>query len=352
MKLTVRRFDLQLTHTWRVSSQSGVGQGKDFYPVVLLELESGAYQGMGEGAPSSRYAESADTVEAFLRQVDPARLSFEDIPGSMNYLDSVAPGNYTAKAALNLALVDGIAKAARLAVYDYLGLGFRENRHVTSFSIGIDEADVIRKKVQNAQNYPILKIKVGGPDDEKNLRVVREVAPKKTIRVDANEAWTTKEEALRKIEWLATDKHIEFIEQPMPATSNPKEMAWLKERSPLPLFGDESYHHAADISRCVDCFHGVNVKLVKTGGITAGHEALRAARFAGLKTMIGCMIESSLLITAAAHLAELADHLDIDGNLLIQNDPFIGVSSKDGMLSFAQTPEALGLRVRRNGLRA
>jgi L-Ala-D/L-Glu epimerase len=346
MKLTFRRFDLQLTHTWRVSSQAGVGQGKDFYPVVFVGLESGSYRGIGEGAPSSRYAESADTVQAFLQQVDAERLSFEDIPGSMKYLDSVAPGNYTAKAALNLALVDGVAKAARLAVYDHLGLGFRENRHVSSFSIGIDEADVIRKKVQNASHYPILKIKVGSPDDEKNLRVVREVAPKKTIRVDANEAWTTKEEALRKIEWLAADGHIEFIEQPMPATSNPKEMAWLKERSPLPIFGDESYHHAGDISRCVDCFHGVNVKLVKTGGITGAYDALRAARSSGLKTMIGCMIESSLLVTAAAHLAELADHLDIDGNLLIQNDPFLGASSRDGSISFAETPEPLGLRVR------
>jgi len=221
MKLTFRRFDLQLTHTWRVSSQEGVGQGKDFYPVVFVELEAGDSHGIGEGAPSSRYAESADTVQAFLRKVDPARLSFEDIPGSMKYLDLVAAGNYTAKAALNLALVDAVAKTAHRAVYDHLGLGFTENRHVTSFSIGIDEPEVIRKKVQNAANYPILKIKVGSPDDEKNLRVVREVAPQKTLRVDANEAWTTKEEALRKIEWLATDKHIEFIEQPMPATSNP-----------------------------------------------------------------------------------------------------------------------------------
>src|SRR5439155_4472444 len=170
--------------------------------------------------------------------------------------------------------------------------------------------------------------------DEANLRAIREVAPQKTIRVDANEAWPNKEEALRKIEWLAEDPFIEFVEQPMPASSNPEDMAWLKRHSPLPLFGDESYHHASDIGRCEDCFHGVNVKLVKTGGITPAYDALQAAHAAGLKTMIGCMIESSLLVTAAAHLAELADHLDIDGNLLIQNDPFRGVTSTDGLLSF------------------
>src|SRR5262249_17435611 len=161
------------------------------------------------------------------------------------------------------------------------------------------EPDVIRRKVERAANYPVLKLKVGSPNDAATLRVVREVAPHKRLRVDANEAWTTKEEALEKIEALARDKGIEFIEQPMPCTPDPADLAWLKDRSPLPLFGDESYHHASDLSRCVDCFHGVNVKLVKAGGLTSAYDALRAARTAGLKTMIGCMIESSLLITAA-----------------------------------------------------
>lgn len=346
-KLTFRRFDLELTDTWRVSSGQGVGRGKDFYPVVFVQINSAdGFSGIGEGAPSSRYEESAETVEAFLRKVDPARLSFDDIPATMQYLNRVASGNYTAKAAINLALVDGVAKAARVPVYDYLKLGFQEKRHVTSFSIGIDEPEVIRGKVERAAKYPILKLKVGSSTDEATLRIVREAAPDKTIRVDANEAWGTKEEALRKIEWLARDKNIEFIEQPMPCGSDPKEMAWLKERSPLPLFGDESYHHATDINRCADCFHGVNVKLVKTGGITGAYEALQTARKAGMKTMIGCMIESSLLITAAAHLAELADHLDIDGNLLIRNDPYQGVSSNNAQLSFSDTLEPFGLRVR------
>src|SRR6266478_3606015 len=131
MKLTFRRFDLRLVDIWRISSQQGVTQGKDFYPVVFVELQSDRFTGIGEGAPSSRYNESADTVQTFLRKVDAARLSFQDIPDSMRYLDSVAPGNYTAKAALNLAVIDGVAKAAGLPVCDYLKLGFREHRHVT-----------------------------------------------------------------------------------------------------------------------------------------------------------------------------------------------------------------------------
>src|SRR3954471_302482 len=174
MNLTWHRFDLRLTNTWRVSSGQGVGAGKDFYPVVFVELNAGEFSGRGEGAPSSRYQESADTVEAFLRKVNPSLISFQDIPGSMRYLDSVASGNYTAKAAINIALVDGVARAARLPVYDHLKLGFREKRHVTSFSIGIDQPDVVRQKVEGAANYPILKVKVGSANDEETLRVVRE----------------------------------------------------------------------------------------------------------------------------------------------------------------------------------
>jgi L-alanine-DL-glutamate epimerase-like enolase superfamily enzyme len=156
------------------------------------------------------------------------------------------------------------------------------------------------------------------------------VAPKKAVRVDANEGWKTKEEALQRIEWLHRDGHVEFVEQPMPSTASRADMRWLKERSPLPLFADESYHNAGDVALAAECFHGVNVKLVKTGGISGAHEALRAARQAGLKTMIGCMIESSILISAGAHLAELADHLDLDGNLLITNDPYAGVTADRG----------------------
>jgi len=188
-------------------------------------------------------------------------------------------------------------------------------------------------------------LKVGGPNDRENLGALRGVAPQKTVRVDANEAWKTPDEALKEIEWLAKDGHVEFVEQPMPAKASVKEMSWLKERSPLPIMGDESYLSAADADRCAQCYHAVNIKLVKTGGISGGYEALRAARKAGLKTMIGCMIESSILISAAAHLAELADYLDIDGNLLITNDPYQGASAKNGAISFAAAAEKFGLRV-------
>jgi L-alanine-DL-glutamate epimerase-like enolase superfamily enzyme len=341
VKLKLWRKDLQLTYTWTIARGS-----EKTSEVLLVELSDGALSGLGEAAPIARYRESVDTVEAFCRRVDPAALSFADVPGSMKYLDTVAAGNMAAKCALNLALLDGAARRAGQPLYDFLGLGFRENHHVTSFSIGIAKPEVVRQKVLAAEKYPVLKLKVGVRDEQAILAALREVAPAKTVRVDANEGWKTKEEALEKTEWLARDGHIQFIEQPMPSNTNPKDLAWLKERSPLPLFADESYHHAADVARCAEGYHGVNVKLVKAGGVSAGFEALRAARKLGLQTMIGCMIETSVLISAAAHLAELCDYLDIDGNLLITNDPYIGVTAEKGLLSFAGAPEKTGLRVR------
>jgi L-Ala-D/L-Glu epimerase len=349
MQLRFRRAQLPLAHRWTIASGLGPGGGggTSSFRVVFVELtDADGVTGLGESAPSSRYQETQDTVTAFLEHVDARRLSFADVPGSIAYLDSIADGNHAAKCALNIALLDGAARRAGKAIYDHLGLGFTEGKHVTSFSIGIDQPDVIRAKVREAERYPVLKLKVGSPDDRQNIAALRDVAPTKTVRVDGNEAWKTKEEALRQIEWLAGDKHIEFVEQPMPATSDPEDLRWLKERSPLPIMGDESYRSAADIDLCAACYHSVNVKLVKTGGISGACEALRAARKAGLKTMIGCMIESSILITAAAHLAELTDYLDIDGNLLIREDPYLGATAEKGVISFANTPEKLGLRVR------
>lgn len=345
MKLKLWRYDLKLRHTWTIASNQADG-GKTSHPVVFVELEDKhGRKGIGEASPSRRYHESAETVVAFLQKVKRERLSFDDIPGSMAYLETLSHTQFAAKTALNLALLDGACKAAHKPVYDYLGLGFAEGLHPTSFSIGIASPSSIKEKVQAAAAFPILKLKVGSPRDRENLAALRSVAPRKKVRVDANEAWRKKEEALAQIQELAKDPHIEFIEQPMPASSSVLDMKWLKERSPLPLFADESCRNPSDVERCVACFHGVNVKLVKTRGLTGAYEILTKARKFGMMTMLGCMIESSLLISAAAHLAELTDCLDLDGNLLITNDPYEGVTAEKGLMSFSHSEEKYGLRV-------
>jgi L-alanine-DL-glutamate epimerase-like enolase superfamily enzyme len=339
---------LKLSRKWTISSSYGPGGGggTDVAEVAFVGLrDKDGVAGLGESAPSNRYQEDVGSTLSFFSQIDPNRLSFSDVAGSMKYLESIGPDNFAPKGAINIALLDGAARRTGQPIYDYLGLGFIEKKHVTSFSIGIDGPEIIREKVIEAEPYPVLKLKLGGAKDKRTLAALREAAPIKSIRVDANEAWKTKEEALKRLEWLAADGHVQFVEQPMPATTNLKDLIWLKDRSPLPIMADESYRSAQDIAHCAECYHAVNVKLVKTGGISGGLEALQAARQAGLKTMLGCMIESSVLITAAAHLAELADYLDLDGNLLVNNDPYLGATAEGGIISFAQAREKAGLCV-------
>jgi L-alanine-DL-glutamate epimerase-like enolase superfamily enzyme len=345
-KLSARVVGLRLANPWKIASTEGAGT----HETVIVELADGDTRAIGEAAPSILYGESATGTLEFLQRLDPRELSLADIPGSMNFLESLPGIPVAAKCALNLALLDGAAKRAGKALHDFLGLGFRENHHLTSFSIGIDAPDIIRKKVLETAQYPVLKLKVGDPRDKENFAALRSAAPEKPVRVDANEGWKTREEALRMLEWLvATDKKIQFIEQPMPRTAKMEDLKWLKARSPLPLFADEACHNVKDIARCAEGFHGVNVKLIKTGGVSMAYNTLQAARQAGLKTMIGCMIETSVLISAAAHLAELADYLDVDGNLLITNDPYLGVTAGNGILSFANARERHGLQASPRG---
>ncbi len=341
--MTFHACELLLANPWKIAGK----QGSSMHPTVIVELQNHAgVCAWGEAAPSVLYGESVAGVLKFLTHISPAQLSFEDIAGSMNYLESLPEIPLAAKCALNVALLDGAAKLAGKPLFDFLGLGFREQKHVTSFSIGLATPEIIRQKVAAAAEFPVLKLKVGEVHDAENVAALRSVAPEKLLCVDANEAWKTKETALQKLEWLAaTDKKIQFVEQPLPRNASLADLKWLKARSPLPIFADEACHNVKDISFCAEGFHGVNVKLVKTGGVSLALETLRAARQAGLQTMIGCMIESSVLISAAAHLAELTDYLDVDGNLLITNDPFSGVTAKNGVLSFKKTKEKSGLRV-------
>jgi L-alanine-DL-glutamate epimerase-like enolase superfamily enzyme len=340
------RFDLSLRHRWTIANDLGEGGGKTVHPVVFVELsDSLGRSGLGEASPSSQYAESYETVNQFLHRLDPRRLSFDDISGSMEYLDSVGPGNFPAKCAVNIALLDGASKALGKPLHTFLGLNFPDPGPITSFSIGIDQPELMAAKAREAESMPILKIKLGGPNDRLSFQAVRDAAPKKILRVDANSAWTMREQALENIQWLAADGRVEFVEQPMPPNASEADMRWLKDRSPLPIFADESYQNASDVTHVAMGFHGVNVKLVKTGGVSAARKALEIARAHGLKTMIGCMIESSVLISAAAHLASLADHLDLDGNLLVDNDPYVGVGCHQGRLEFSKSPYPAGLEV-------
>ncbi|HEX9111805.1 MAG TPA: dipeptide epimerase [Terriglobales bacterium] len=327
---------LNLKHTWTTTMSAST-----YRDTVHVRYARGGITGYGEGAPIVRYNESAETAKktvdslaAFLAAADP--MQFDKV---MAEVFRRVPGEWAAKAAIDIALMDWVGKKLGVPLYRYFGLD-PADAPVTTFSIGIDTPAVTRQKVREAEAFPVLKIKVGLDTDEQTIAAVRSVTDK-PLRVDANEGWKDKEEAVRKIEWLAKQK-VEFVEQPMPADQL-DDLRWVHQRSALPLIGDESCLHPADIPKLVGIFDGVNVKLDKAGGILSAYRMIQIARALGLKIMLGCMVSSSCSVTAAAHLSPLADYADLDGNLLIGNDPFQGVTVRNGKLILPDGP-GLGLR--------
>ncbi len=330
MQLTFRRFDLRLRHTFTIARGSS-----DIDPVMLVELEHDGQVGLGEAAPSGRYGESIDTVGQFLGSLDLSRFhdpfALEDI---LAMVDAHRPGNPAAKAAVDLALHDWVGKRLGVPLYRLWGLN-PEKTPVTSFTIGIDTPEVIRRKVEEAEPYPLLKIKLGSDHDREILQAIRSVT-KKTLRVDANEGWKTKEVALERVKWLEQEG-VEFVEQPMPA-ADLAGTAWLRERSPLPLIADENCVRVNDIPLLRGVFDGINIKLMKCTGLREAMSMIRTAKACGLKVMMGCMIETSVAITAGAHLSPLLDYADLDGNVLTTNDPYRGVVIREGRLVLPDRP--------------
>ncbi len=316
---------LQLTDIWTISRNSS-----DFKENVFVKLEKDGITGYGEAAPNIRYGENVEMTETEIRQASEALLmqDFSHYTQVKAVLDELITGQNCAKAALDMAVLDWAAKRLDAPLYKLLGLEV-DTMPITSYSIGIDTFDIIKRKTEQAIDYPVLKIKVGNENDEAIIDAVRSVTDK-PIRVDANEGWKNKETAVKKIEWMHS-KGVEFIEQPMPAEML-EETAWLRRRVDMPLVADEAVMNAADIPSLVEAYDGINIKLMKAGGVQEALKMIQTARTVGMNVMIGCMIESSLAITAAAHLSPLVDWADLDGNLLISNDPFCGVGVSQGRL--------------------
>jgi L-alanine-DL-glutamate epimerase-like enolase superfamily enzyme len=326
---------LQLKHTWTTVMSSST-----YRDTLHVQYGRDGFVGYGEGAPIVRYNETpqtakyaVETVRSLLEQADPAQFS-----KIMAQVFSQIEGQYAAKAAIDIALMDWNGQKLGVPLYRYFGLD-PQDAPITTFSIGIDNPETTRAKVEEAAQFPVLKIKVGLDSDEATLAAVRAVT-KKPLRVDANEGWTDKETAVRKINWLET-QGVEFVEQPMPA-DRIEDTRWVRSRVHIPIIADESCLHAQDIPKVKDAFDGINVKLDKAGGILEAYRMIQIAKSFGMKTMLGCMVSSSCSVTAAAHLSPLVDYADLDGNLLIANDPYIGVTVKEGKLILPNRP-GLGL---------
>ena len=326
---------LKLRHTWTTVMSSS-----EFRDVLYVRYTRDGITGHGEGAPIVRYKEDAKSAQAALESLRSLILGADpwEYEKLMARVFHELPAAWAAKSALDIAVMDWAGQKLGVPLYRYFGLD-PHDAPVTTFSIGIDNPAMTRDKVREAAPYRVLKIKVGLDTDEATIGAVR-AATDKPLRVDANEGWTDKEVAIRKIEWLAKNG-VEFVEQPMPA-DRLDDMRWVHERSPLPLIADESVLRPSDIPKLLGAFDGINVKLDKCGGIMEAYREIQIAKALGMKTMLGCMISSSVTVTAAAHLSPLVDYADLDGNLLISNDPFAGVTVKDGKLVLPDRP-GLGL---------
>jgi L-Ala-D/L-Glu epimerase len=329
MHIDVKPLDLKLTTPFRISR--GVQHTS---PNAIVEVNHDDYTGYGEASPTEYYGESVETVFAcitmFAGNLGDDPFLIEDI---MQRLDKIIRLNPSAKAAVDMALYDIMGKMLNVPLYKLLGLNPARTPR-TSFTIGIDSPAEMAKKALLAKNYPILKIKVGTKHDLEILKAIREVSAA-TLRVDANAGWTPKE-AIKMINALAP-YNIEFVEQPIPA----RDLAGLKlirDNVPVPIIADESSITCEDIPLIADCVDGINIKLMKCGGIRHALKMISTARAHNLRIMIGCMVESSLAITAAAHLTPLVDYADLDGNLLIDNDPYEGVKVENGKLVLPDRP--------------
>ncbi|MDQ7051886.1 MAG: dipeptide epimerase [candidate division KSB1 bacterium] len=338
MKLHIETRELRMQHVWRISRDQASAKVN-----VFIQLEHDGVTGFGEVAPNIRYNETTDSSIEFLERAQSVLESanpwhFQDLLWQIHDLDAE---QNAAKAAIDMAVLDWIGKKLEVPLYRFFGLDGGK-APVTSYSIGIDTPEKIKEKIREAEGYPILKIKLGSEDDERIMQAVRE-ATDRTVRVDANEGWPDPRQALEKIHWLA-QLNVEFVEQPLPA-GRLEDVAWLRERSPLPIVADEDVHLARDISALAHAYDGINIKIMKSGGLLEALRMIHTARALGLSIMLGCMIESSLAITAAVHLSPLVDWADLDGNLLLANDPFVGAGVQDGKLILPDGP-GLGVRIR------
>lgn len=245
-------------------------------------------------------------------------------------LKRAAPTEHAARAAMDAAIMDWLGKSLGAPLFRLWGLD-SVAMPPTSMTIAIDAPD----RVRETSDFHVLKLKLGGADDHAMVKAIREVTDR-PIRGDANEGFPDRETALREIEWLA-GHNVELMEQPLPA-ARLEDMVWLKERSPLPVIADEAFLCSRDLPNLAEAYNGINVKLVKCGGTLAAREAIMLARSYDLEVMLGCTVESSLGIAAAAHLAPLVDYVDLDGNLLLSNDPYVGHPVVDGRIALRDAP--------------
>ena len=314
MKLTYQPFELLLKHTFTIAKFSRTST-----PIMLIEIKHEGKIGYGEASMVPYMGESFETAKAFLSKVDAAQFQYPfDFETIIAYLDSIAPGNPAIKAGIDIALHDLDGKLQNKPCWQLLGSDPLK-MPATSFTIGIDTPEVIIQKVKEAPDCKIIKVKLGRDSDRELIRTIRSVTDK-PLFVDANQGWTDLEQSLDLIHWLH-EQGVILIEQPMLKTDIDSN-AWLTERSPIPLIGDEAVQRLADVEKAKGVYHGINIKLMKSAGMYEAHQMILKAKELGLKLMIGCMSETSCATLAGIALASQCDWADLDGPFLTSNNPY------------------------------
>ncbi len=323
--------------------------------VELTYSENGkTYTGLGEAVPCEFYGSTQQSILEFLEWIQDENLLLPLTPYDIQKFNATMrqfPGFMPAKAAIEMALYDLLGQVTGQPLYRLWGLDPTQIPR-SSYTIGIADPDLIKHKTEVAlsRGYDILKVKVGGPEDLKTLEIIKSLVPETTtIRVDANAAWLP-DDAIAMFPILK-DFGVEFVEEPLQLDIPIPERIRVKESSPLPLLADESVHTLTDVPLVAQWMDGINLKLTKTGGLTEALRMIHAARAHNLSIMLGCFVETSLSITAFAHLAPLVDYLDLDGGLLLAEDPIEGVRWNANQLSLPATP-GLGIRKRAVGVSA
>lgn len=330
LKLSFKPNELKLRHAFNLARNS-----RTTTPDVLVQLEYDGIVGYGEASMPPYLGESIESVTKLLGNLDLGQ--FNDpfrIEEILSYVDGTAPDNRAAKASVDIALHDLLGKIMGQPWYKIWGLS-PEKTPNTSFTIGIDKADVVRQKVDEAAPYKVIKVKMGLDNDKELVEIIRSKTDK-PLCVDANQGWTDKEKALDMCHWLK-ERGCMFVEQPFDKKMI-DETAWLRERSPLPIIADEFCQRIPDVMRAYQVYDGINIKLMKSTGLHEAYKMAVLAKSLGMKLMIGCMTETSCAISAAAQLAPMADWVDLDGNLLIANDSFDGVKVVDGKITLTDKP--------------
>jgi L-alanine-DL-glutamate epimerase-like enolase superfamily enzyme len=297
---------------------------------MLTEIELNGMIGYGEASMPPYLGESHKTVQAFLSKVDLSNYENPfDLETILNDIDAIEPGNTAAKASVDIALHDLIGKFMGQSWFNIWGYDKNKTPN-TSFTIGIDTPEIVRQKTKEAEEFKVLKVKLGRDTDKEMIETIRSVTDK-PLTGDVNQGWKDKEKALEMLHWLH-DRNMVMIEQPLPKEQI-DDLAWLAERSPLPIIGDEGVQRLADVQKAVSVYHGINIKLMKCTGMREAQKMLILARSLGMKVMLGCMTETSCAISAASHLSPMVDWADLDGALLIKNDVFNGTKIIDGKVT-------------------